>query len=200
MRDFAFGSGGRGAVSVRPQQPPPVAPATPVRAVGEEVLERHMPRDLAPQPPQEANPFRDAIDGYARLQHENTVLTNETIRKDKMLIEAQREIDALTARLVNEVGFYKEQAEQARFSRDTYQRVAVKLATVNKSIGEAAAMLVNLTLESQQIVRDVSSYTTTPEPNGDIVEGMTATIEETLRNAGVRQEDRTTPRLPPNNI
>ena len=168
------------------------------RQVGESrahrALETAMPIAEAPRPSVDVTPWQRAIDDHERLQRDNAALRADNARKDRELIACNNEIEGLEAKYKNDVGFYKEQAATAMHERDNFGRVIMKLATTNKSIVEAATMMANLALDSQEIVR---SYAKEPEaPESTIVDGMTANLEDTLRNAGVPLKDR----LPPHHL
>lgn len=200
-RDRHVGSMQSGGGQAQPDQP-----NMPSRS--QRMLERILPSREAPKPPAEVNPFQKALDDYDRVSRELMVTKDDLHHAQQSLVGAYQEIDALKGRLDHEGDFYRSEIEKVKAERDIFARKAVQLAAHNQSIGEAARHLMsacgeagqhllNLTIQSDEIVRMHGAYYGAgDEAEVDRVDGMERSIGETI---GSLYQPSMSP-LPPNKM
>jgi hypothetical protein len=183
------------------RQPPQPAAAPSLRSRAENVLERILPAREAPAQPVEVNPFQQAIDGYDRVSRD-LMLTRDTLAsKERELAQAQHDIGGLKARAAQENDFFRAQMVKITAERDALSRICVELATTINAIGQASGTVINLTIKAQEIAQTYKEKFQEAAALNDVVEDMDVDIRETLRNAGVRLEDREAATgLPPNQL
>lgn len=168
------------------------APRPDLRSRGQAMLERIIPASRAPAPPPEVNPFQKALDDYDRVSRDLMVTKDALLDRDNRLTHAYNDNDALKARIQHEGDFFRGEITKIRAERDALSRIAVELASTINAIGEAAGTVINLTIKAQEIAKTYKARFQEAEALNNVVDELDIDIRATLKNAGVKHEDRET--------